>query len=60
MTSYSRLQTNIFGEICWHNMHIIPNALSLLVTVQYVTVMNTSYQRSKLEDRSRQSSAQLQ
>jgi len=41
-------------------MHIIPNALSLLVTVQYVTVMNTSYQRSKLEDRSRQSSAQLQ
>jgi len=29
-----------FGYVCWHNMHIILHALSLLVVVQYVTVMN--------------------
>jgi len=31
-------------------MHIILHALSLLVVVQCVTVMNVNYQRSKLED----------
>ena len=29
-----------FGEVGWHNMHIIPHALSLLVVVKCVTVMN--------------------
>jgi len=33
-------------------MYIILHALSLLVVVQYVTVMNINYQPSKLEDRS--------
>jgi len=31
-----------YGEVCWHNMHIILNALSLLVVVQCVTLMNIS------------------
>jgi len=31
-------------------MHIIPHAPSLLVVVQFVTVMNVNYQRSKLGD----------
>jgi len=41
-----------FGEGCWHNMPIILHALSLLVVVQCVAVMNI-YQRSKLGDRSK-------
>jgi len=42
-----------FGEVCWHNMHIILYTLSLLVVVQFVTVMNINYyQRSKIEGRS--------
>jgi len=40
-----------FAEVCWHNMHIILHAPSLLVVVQFVTVMNVNYQRSKLGDR---------
>jgi len=40
-----------YDEVCWHNMHIILQALSLLV-VQCVTVMNIN-QRSKLGDRSK-------
>ena len=31
-----------FGKVCWHNMHVIRHALSLLVVLQSVTVMNTS------------------
>jgi len=34
-------------------MHVILHALSLLVVVQCVTVMNLNYQRSKLRDRSK-------
>jgi len=34
-------------------MHIMLQALSLLVVVQLVTVMNVNYQRSKLGDRSK-------
>ena len=41
------------GEVCWHNMQIILHALSLLVVVQRVTVMNIKHQRSKLGDRSK-------
>ena len=55
-----------FGEVRWHNMHIILHALSLLVVKQCVTTLHINYQRSKLDDRSktqhstlRQSSAQL-
>jgi len=29
-----------FGEVCWHNLHIVLHALSLLVVVQCVTAMN--------------------
>ena len=29
-----------FGEICWHNMRVILHALSLLLVVQCVTVIN--------------------
>jgi len=32
-------------------MHIIPHALSLLIVVKCVTVINTHFQRSKLGDR---------
>jgi len=42
-----------FAEVCWRTMHIILHALSLLTDVQFVTVMNVNYQRSKLEDRSK-------
>jgi len=43
-----------FGEVYWHNMHIILYALSLLVVTHCVTVMNINYyQRFKLEDRSK-------
>jgi len=28
-----------FGEVCWHNMHIILHALSLLVVVQCVAIL---------------------
>jgi len=38
------------AEVCWHNMHIILHALSLLVVVQFITVMNINYQLSKLGD----------
>ena len=31
-----------FGEACWHNVHIVLHALSLLVIVQCVAVMNIS------------------
>jgi len=49
-----------FAEVCWHILHIILHALSSLV-VQCVTVMNISYQRSKLGDRSKtQHSSQRQ
>jgi len=34
-------------------MHIILHALSLLVVVQFDTVLNINYQRSKLQDRSK-------
>jgi len=34
-------------------MHIILHALSLLVVVKFVTVMNINYQRFKLGDRSK-------
>ena len=37
-----------FGGVCWHNMHIILYALSLLVVAQCVTVMNIHYQRSQV------------
>ena len=40
-----------FGKVCWHNIHIILHALSLLVVAQWITVMNINYQRSKLGDR---------
>ena len=40
------------GEVCWHTMNIILHALSLLVVVQYVTVMSIN-QRSKLGGRSK-------
>jgi len=53
-----------FGE---HIMHIILHALSILVVAQSITVMNVTYQRSKLGNRSKtqhsklsQSSSQLQ
>jgi len=36
-----------FGDVCWHNMHNILNALSLLVVLQCVTVMNLNYERSQ-------------
>ena len=42
-----------FAEVCWRNMHIILHALSLLVVVQFDTVLNINYQRSKLQDRSK-------
>jgi len=45
--------TQRYGEVCWHIMHIILHALSLLVVVQCVTVMNINYQHSKLGDRSK-------
>jgi len=32
-----------FGEVCWHNMHIILHALSLLVVIQCVIAMNINY-----------------
>ena len=38
-----------FGEVCWCNLHIILHVLSLLVVVQCVTVMYTTYQRSKFK-----------
>jgi len=31
-----------FGEVCWHSMHVILHALSLLVVVQCVIVVNIS------------------
>jgi len=42
-----------FGELCWHTVHIILHALSLLVVVQCVTVMNINYQHSKFGDQSK-------
>jgi len=46
-----------FGEVCWHNMHIILCAPSLLV-VQCVTVMNLNDQRSQVR-RPEQNSSQF-
>jgi len=41
-----------YDEVCWHNMHKILNALSFLIVVQCVNVINTNYQ-CKLGDRSK-------
>jgi len=38
-----------FGEVCWHNMHIILHAFSLLVVVLCVTVMNVNYSAPSLD-----------
>jgi len=37
--------SQVFGEICLHNMHVILHALSLFFCV---TALNTNYQLSKL------------
>jgi len=47
-----------FSEVCWHKMHIILHALSLLV-VQYVTVLNINYHRSTLGNRSKTQDSSL-
>jgi len=41
----------LFDEVCWHNIRIILHAFSLLVVVQYASVMNTYYQHFKLWER---------
>jgi len=49
-----------FGKVCWHNMHIILHALSLLF-VQCIIVININYnQRSKLGDRNKTQHSMLQ
>jgi len=43
-----------FGDVCWHNMHTIQHALSLIgCTILCVIILNVSYQRSKLGYRSK-------
>jgi len=37
--------SQVFGEICLHNMHVILHALSLFFCV---TALNTNYQLSKV------------
>ena len=39
MTSCWRFPNQCFGEVCWHNLHIVLHALSFLAVVQCVTAI---------------------